>query len=130
MNNEGEQDNNLHIIPDPNDGTMVLVIFHGKAILRLSPDFAKAFARLLTHTASRCEAYINPHKIIIQDAMLIRSGAPFALTDGKLREEALKEAQWGTEARKGMPMDTNVRQEGAQSAARTGLPSVHKVRTH
>ena len=123
-------DGRVHVLADRNDPKFVVVVFRGKVILRLPAGLAKDMGKLLLAEGARAEAYENPHKIILQDALLARTGAPFALTDGSLREEALKSAQWDSEARKGMPMKTPVRQMGAQSAARAGMPSLRKWRTN
>ena len=114
-------DGQLHVIQDQNDPKHVLVIFKGQAILRLPSKLAKEFAKVLQAAAAKCEMYEDPHKLILQDALLARTGAPFALSEGKFREEALKEAQWG-EARTQMPLNPLA----LHHAATAGIPSLQK----
>ncbi len=82
---------------------------------------ADQLVKLISQQARRCEEYDNANRIIAQDALLIRSGAPFALTDNpRIREAAFHEAQWGAEARKGMPLAT------VPSPRRLGTPTIKR----
>jgi hypothetical protein len=119
----------LYITLDESDPKYQLWIFKGKVILRMDAALAREAAKISTGLVGRQEAHENPHKIIEHDALLIRTGAPFALTDGQMREEALKDAQWHPGIRKAMPMDSEVRQQGAQSAAKVGIPWLRRWRT-
>lgn len=123
-------DKNLKILLDEQDPRYQIWYLNGKAILRLDAKLAREASRLSLGLAGKQEAYANPHAIIAADALLVRTGAPFALTDGKMREEALKDAQWDSNARKGMPMHTESRIKGAESAAKVGMPSLFKWRSN
>ncbi|HET8932233.1 MAG TPA: hypothetical protein VFN67_02280, partial [Polyangiales bacterium] len=83
---------------------------------------ALEFARMVIGAARAAEEYANANQQIAQEALLIRTGAPFSLvTDSKMREAARTEAQYGA-ARKQMPL------LGVPSSRAVGSPTITKQR--
>lgn len=96
----------------------------GKLVLALPIPIEAAFRKQLFHAARGAEEVAKANEQIAQDALLTRSGAPFSMIrNPKAREEAIKEAQWDSKARKKMPMN-DIRLAAAQSCREVGAPSV------
>lgn len=112
----------LDLRVDQNDPRKMAMLLNGRFICLIPWRIADVFAKKLQSLARQCEEYENANKIIVADALLIRTGAPFSLTNNpKIREESYKEAQWNSDIRKGMPMTV-------PSAKKTGTPVVVKTR--
>lgn len=83
------------------DGINVVVIMEGKKVADLPWDAALMLSRAIRIQARRIEEEVKALGIIDDQALLIRSGAPFGLTShpGILRE-AVKEAVHNPKLRK------------------------------
>lgn len=114
-------DNALNIIQDPDQPTHVAFIHNGRKLFNVPHELACEIARLTYQQAKKCEEYQNVNRIIAQDALLIRTGAPFSFTSNpRIREESFKQAQWDSAARKGMAL------RGVPSPKAVGTPSFVK----
>lgn len=102
------------------DGERVIVIENGRTILDLPYDAAQQLARALMTKALKAEEIAKAAGIVEDSAILMRSGAPFSLTDHPvLLDQARVEAAWNTKLRKAMP-------GGVKSRAVLGLPKIIK----
>lgn len=86
-------------------GPMVTALFtvNGQefALQDLPWDAAKKISEAFGSAAKEAEEYAKANEIIMDQAILFRSGAPIALTNHpKMREEALKEAVWDRDLRR------------------------------
>lgn len=65
---------------------------------------AKALAQALTVQANRAEEWAKAERVAMDAAILLRSGAPFGITDHPaIQAEAAKEAAWNRDLRRWMP---------------------------
>ena len=86
------------------DGIDVVVVMDGRRILDVPWDAALQLARAITIQAKRIEEQVKALKIIDDQALLIRTGAPFGLTNHPaLMKEAKKEAANNDKLRKYIP---------------------------
>lgn len=112
----------LALQADPSDPTRTLIILNGQAVASVPWQTCDEMANSFRRAARGGEQAEKAAQVAQADALLIRTGAPFALSNNsKIREEAYKEAQWG-DARKGMPL------LGAPSKRACGTPSLIKSR--
>lgn len=112
----------LQLRRDPSDLSRTLILLNGEVVGSIPWQGCDEIAKSFVMAARTGEQYAKAAEIAQADALLIRTGAPFALSnDPKIREEAYKEAQWGN-ARKGMPL------LGVPSPKAVGTPSVIKTR--
>ena len=101
------------------EGDKVLLLLDGKLITRM-PWWAgekvwKAI-RVKTHEA---EQHADPIRLISDQALMYRTGAPFALTDAKdFQDEAFKEAQYNRDLRHCIPVAEADPDRGAASFGR------------
>jgi len=101
-------------------GSIVLEL-DGKYICDMPWDVAQDLARAVISVSKLAEEHEDAPRIIKQDAMLIRSGAPLSLTNNKkIREAAYQAAQWDRDLRQ-MPI------KGVPSPKEVGTPSLHKM---
>lgn len=83
------------------EGDRVLVIQDGRAILDLPWNAAQMIARALLIKANEAEALANAEQAIFDQALLYRTGAPFAFsTDKRITDSAVKEAGWNDKLRR------------------------------
>lgn len=127
MGQRHEQDREIvmraNIVADENNPGMVILVVEGKRICDMPWQVSDQMATAFRQAARIAEERQKANKIIIADAALIRSGAPFALTNNpRIRDEAYKTAQWDSQVRRAMPM------RGAPSAKATGTPKIVKSR--
>lgn len=95
----------MSVMQDATNGQNVLLIHNGKLVATIPYQQALALGRLIMGAAKQAEEVATANARIGHEALLIRTGAPFALTTNRaIRTDAFKEAQWGTTARKGMPL--------------------------
>lgn len=103
------------------EGTDVVAQFvdGGKSfVLQLEFQTALDIAQLLAGAARRAEEWANAERIAHDSAILMRSGAPFSLSDHPaILSEARKEAAWNGELRRAMP-------GGVKSEEVFGLPTI------
>lgn len=116
----------LRVQRDANKPNQVLVLRKdGSNYVRLfgmSWQQALEFAKLITSTARHAEEYDKANHQIAQEALLIRTGAPFSLvSDASMFHAAMQEAQWGA-PRKIMPLT------GPQTGRHVGTPTLTKSR--
>lgn len=108
----------LQLRRDPSDATRTLIILNGQAVASVPWQQCDEIARSFKIAARSGEQIEKAEQIVVADAALIRTGAPFSLTnDARIRDAAYSEAQWG-DARKHMPL------LGVPSRRRCGTPTV------
>lgn len=76
-------------------GPRVLLLLNGKLACDMTWEGARDLGAALRACSNRARDYVNHEQVISDQALLTRSGAPFAIAGGKMYEEAKKEAQWG-----------------------------------
>lgn len=83
------------------EGTRVLVIADGRAVLDLPWEGATAVAKALYRQSKKAEELAKAGQIVMDEAILLRSGAPVSLTNQPdIRKEAAKEAAWNSQLRR------------------------------
>ena len=106
---------------DPNKPQRVVILLDGKYMCSMDWQVADQCADALRSVARKAEEYAKANHIIDQSALLIRSGAPFALSsDPKIQDAAYTQAQWDTKARKAMPL------AGVPTPRSFGTPNIVK----
>lgn len=119
MNQKGT----LTLQRDSFDPSRTLLILNGQAVASIPWQACNEIADSFRRAARAGEEYEKANIIIAQDAALVRTGAPFALSNNpKIREAAYSDAQWDSAARKAMPL------RGAPSPRAVGTPSLIKHR--
>ncbi len=103
-----------------------MILKDGRLLADMPYKAAKDVARAIKTMADEAETYMNPGRLITDQATLIRSGAPFGLTnDSVLQKEAFKEAQNDSALRRHMP---HVKERVLNSRPeKFGTPTVRKV---
>lgn len=77
------------------EGDRVLLTIDGKA-WQLPWQTAISLGRALQAKGRQAEEVASANRIVADQALLLRAGAPFSLTDHpKIRDAARSEAQWG-----------------------------------
>lgn len=105
------------------EGSVVLEL-DGKYLCDMPWQVALELAQAVVTVAKRAEEHSQAGRIITQDALLIRSGAPFSLTNNReLRAAAYHRAQWDRDLRR-MPI------RGVPSPREVGVPRIKKGRVH
>ena len=103
------------------EGAEVILIADGKAVLAAPWNAALDIAHELVAAARRAEEYAKAENIIFDNALLIRSGAPFGLSNNRdIVAESIKEAAHNTTLRRHML-------GGIKSTAILGTPEVRKL---
>jgi len=86
------------------DYSKVLLIVDGKCVATIPAKQAVEAGHALRHVGARAQEWEEAQRLIEDQAIMIRTGAPFSLTgDPKLNAEAFKEAQWNSELRRYIP---------------------------
>lgn len=89
------------------EGTRVLVIADGRAVLDLPWEGGLAVAKALYRQSRKAEELAKAGQIVMDEAILLRSGAPVSLTaNPDIRAEAKKEAAWNSRLRRYMRVRT------------------------
>lgn len=102
----------------PVEGERVHVVADGKAVLDLPWQAALELSRALYVAGKRAEEYAKRAGQVMDQAILLRAGAPIGVSDrADVQEEAAKEAAWNSDLRRFMP-------GGVKSEAQPGVPSV------
>jgi len=100
------------------EGADVILIAEGKAVITAPWNAALDIAHELVAAARRAEEHAKAENIIFDNALLIRSGAPFGLSSHKdIVAESIKEAGHNTTIRRHMP-------GGIKSTSIVGAPEV------
>lgn len=82
----------------------VILTINGRAVTDMQPADAIKLANAITAQARQAESLAQVDRLIDDSALLIRAGAPFALThNDAVFEEALKEAQSNRLLRRALP---------------------------
>ena len=103
------------------DGLDVLVVMNGRRVIELPWEAALQLARAIVVQARRIEEQVKADKIVSDQALLMRAGAPFGLTSHPdLISEAKKEAAGNTVLRKNLPL--------IESRESVGTPTVIRHR--
>ena len=104
------------------EGTHVLVIQNGRAVLDLPWEAAVALSRALRVKAKDAEELAKADIVARDAALLLRAGVPIGLTShGKIRDEAVKLAVSDRGLRRALP-------GGIRSREMLGRPAVHVQR--
>lgn len=100
------------------DGKRIKVISNGRLLLDIPYEAALEIGRALIGKGKEAEELANPHKIIMDQALLIRSGFPLGLTNNRdVMKESIKEAVNNRDLRRYLP-------GGVKSQAVVGTPSL------
>ncbi len=87
----------------------------------MPPEAARMLGRALLAAAAKAEEYAKANSVILDSAILLRSGAPFGITSNpRILDEARKEAQSNRMLRRYMP-------GGIKSKEQFGSPTVTNV---
>jgi hypothetical protein len=113
----------LSLRADPSDPTRTLIVLNGQAVASVPWQQCDEIARSFTRAARAGEEHEKANEIVLADAALIRTGAPFSLTNNRrIRDAAYSAAQWDSHVRNGMPMAS------VPSQRRCGTPTVIRTR--
>ncbi len=83
------------------EGTKVQIILEGQLLMQLSWESALALSKELSRVAKKAEEEASAEKIIMDQAILMRLGAPVGLVTRKdMAMEAAKEAAWNSKLRR------------------------------
>lgn len=100
------------------EGARVRLIVGGRLIADLAPEAARELAALLRHQAGKAEEIVQRERIVFDQAILLRVGAPIGLIhDPHLRHQAASEAAWNSDLRRYLP-------GGVKSQEVFGTPTV------
>ena len=100
------------------EGTCVLFIVDGRLVLTLPWEAALDLARGITIKARAAEEIAKVERVIADQALLIRTGAPIGLTNNPdIQAEAAKEAVSSRDLRRYLP-------GGVKSEEKFGRPTV------
>ena len=106
------------------EGTRVIVIVDGKAVIDLPWDAALQLANGIRVKAKQAEELVKANQIIEDQAVLTRLGIPFGLSNNPdIQKEACKEAAHSSFLRKAIPVS---RAGGIRSQAVFGTPTLIK----
>ena len=97
-------DNKIRVIHDGNG--KVVYLFNGKNLFggSLSWESTDFIARLSTQAARLAEEHCKANRIIMDNALLQRSGFPIGLSDHpKIKDESIKEALHNRDLRRYLP---------------------------
>lgn len=101
------------------EGLDVLVFFDGRKIMDMPWDVALRLAKAITIQARRGEEQVKALQIVADNALLLRTGAPFGLSnDPNIIEESKKEALYNPKLRKYLPF------KGITSQEALGKPTI------
>lgn len=103
------------------EGTRVYLLQGGKVLLDMPWEGALEVGRALVQLGKQGEQISKMEQVIADQAVLMRAGAPIALTGNHAaQQEALKEAMWNPSLRKYMPDGVGK----IETAEAFGLPTV------
>lgn len=101
------------------EGDRVLLLRNGQLLAAMPWQAADAVAKALIGKARQAEEHAKAEQIAYDSAILLRSGAPFALSSRPdIVTEAKKEAAWNSDLRR------YIRNRGIQSQERFGSPTL------
>lgn len=100
------------------DSENVLLLANGKLLLDLPYPTALEIAKALKEVAKRAEEWAQAERIAADQALLLRSGAPFGITNHpKILDEAKKQAVHDRVLRRALP-------GGIRSMGVVGAPTI------
>lgn len=109
------------------NGPLVILYINGKAH-EMTWEAAQIIAQGLYEKAKAAEEYAKAEDIIFDQAIMYRSGAPFALSDNaKIQDEAKKEAVYNRELRRSNLKLAEQPAGGIPSQEQVGVPTVSHV---
>lgn len=109
----------LNTLNVSNDGANVQLAYNGKLVADMQWDAALALAKALYIKAKQAEEWGKADLVMADQALMLRTNAPFGLTNNRaILQEAAKEAQWGSELRRYVPM------KGVPSQEVFGSPTI------
>jgi len=98
-------------------GDRILLLDSGRLLLELPYPAARELARALLTQAVRVDEVAHAQEVVADQALLLRSGAPFALTQvSGLLHEASRLARYDRSLRRALP--------GVVPVAKVGVPSI------
>lgn len=101
------------------DGANVQLAYNGKLVADMDWSVALALAKALIVKGKQAEEWAKADQVMGDQALMLRTNAPFGLTSNRaILQEAAKEAQWGSELRRYLPM------KGVPSKEAFGTPSI------
>lgn len=101
------------------EGDRVLLLRNGQLLAAMPWQAADVLARAILSQARRAEEYAKAEQIAYDSAILLRAGAPFALSSRPdILAEAKKEAAWNSDLRRYM------QNRGIQSQEKFGTPTL------
>lgn len=107
------------------EGTRVIVLHNGKALMDLAWEAAKQLSRAILVKALLAEEEAKAWDIIADQAILARTGAPFGLTNNPaMLHEAGKEAAWNSDLRRYI---RGKRAGGIESQGVVGTPAIIRL---
>ena len=87
---------NQHRVSIRQEDTRVLVIEDGRAVFDMPWEAALELAKAITAQAKKAEEIAKADQVIEDAAVLMRSGAPFGLSNNRdILKAAKQEAAWG-----------------------------------
>lgn len=90
-------------------GSKVLLLVNGSMVADIPWQAALKVSKALRSVAKLAEEWDNAERLIADQALMIRTGAPFGLTNNrKITEAAYTEAQWG-DLRRHVPAAPTIR---------------------
>src|SRR5574341_1218384 len=103
------------------EGSRVLLLRDGKLLADMPWDAALEVGTWVTRKARLAEEYAKANEIALDHAILLRSGAPFGLTNNPLIQRvAFNLAQWDSLLRRRMPRVGGI--SGIPSSEQVGTP--------
>lgn len=107
------------------EGTRVIVLHNGKALMDLTWEAAKQFSKAILIKALLAEEEAKAWDIIADQAILTRTGSPFGLTSNPaMLHEAGKEAAWNSDLRRYI---RGKRAGGIESQSVVGTPAIIRM---
>ena len=107
--------NELRILTN---GERVILVKDGSLVADMPWQAALELANAIYRQAKLAEELANAEEIVMDQAILMRAGAPFGLSgNADIMEEAGKEAAWNSDLRRYMP-------GGIRSRSVVGTPTI------
>lgn len=107
------------------EGTRVVVVREGRAVLDLPWDGALELARAIHSQAKRAEELANADAIATDQAILLRLGVPIGLSDRQdIQQEAQNRAAWDSGLRRYIRGKRARGVNGVRSAGVVGTPTI------
>lgn len=100
------------------EGESVILIVNGRAVAQMPPESALEVSRAIRIQAGKAREIGEAERVINDQALLTRAGAPFGLTNNpKILDAAGREAAWDRNLRRRFP-------GGIKSQSHVGSPTI------